>query len=197
MNRRDVFLAFAVLGASGATLAFTRGAPNAPTPQVSVQDSALIKVHAEIPELPLVNYVRMADEIAQGRITGVRTTHNEQGVVYTLATMEVDYALKGAPPASFDLRIVGGTDGGRHTVSKSSPKFEAGQRVLVFIESSMVGARLERGVLGLAQGAYVLKENEQGRPEVVGMHARGEDSLEAFAVRVMDAMDEAALQEKR
>jgi hypothetical protein len=79
--------------------------------------------------------VAEADTVVRGVVTSIRTEEfdSPQGRgVHTLVTLSVERALKGSPGESVTLTLLGGTVGKRTLKVVGMPRFEVGQRQIVF-----------------------------------------------------------------
>lgn len=83
---------------------------------------------------------------------------------YTLATV---LPMKGAMSSVQEVRIPGGAVGARGLFVPGMPRFEAGERVILFLEEE--GAHGWRVPVGLDRGAYSVQADAEGTNRVVPM----------------------------
>jgi hypothetical protein len=79
--------------------------------------------------------VKASDAVVKGTVKEVRSFWEETGrVIVTEAVIEVEEALVGRPEAQVVVRTWGGTVDGYTVEAHGFPKFQADQRVLLFLE---------------------------------------------------------------
>ncbi|MDP7115130.1 MAG: hypothetical protein QGH45_24360 [Myxococcota bacterium] len=101
--------------------------------------------------------IYVADRIVVGQVltTEARFTP-DGGAIVTTVELQVDQVLKGAPvDGVLDVRVLGGETGGFALHVEGAPRFDAGERTLLFLEDGVYGPE----VLGWAQGKLQLEWN--------------------------------------
>ncbi len=124
-----------------------------------------------------------ADQILIGEVVGMRAqVAVRRNSIHTFVTIEVDEFLKGERRGRrmVTLRILGGEAEGYRLVVPGSPRFELGERVLVFSEGA--AGRIP-GVLGLAAGKFSLDQDPRtGEPtlrrSLLGLTLRSRDGAD-------------------
>jgi hypothetical protein len=137
--------------------------------------SATVLVPASLNEL-----AHDATIIARGQVVAVdgRWT-DDRRTVETIVTLETESYLKGRFGQTLQFRVPGGTLGRFRNIVMGAPRFDVGQRVIVFL--GVNGPRVPY-ILGLNQGVYRVQVDDSGRavvtpppimPGVVGPVTRG------------------------
>jgi hypothetical protein len=83
--------------------------------------------------------VSQAQEIFQGVVTDVRSEWASTGAerhIVTYVTFRVEDRLKGNVGATYSIRLLGGTVNGQTMVVTDTPKFEVGDRDILFVENN-------------------------------------------------------------
>lgn len=83
--------------------------------------------------------VGQAEFVVRAEVHDVRceeSLRNGHAVIHTYVTIEVLRSLKGQAPAVMELRVLGGTVGGRTLHVPGVPRFVPGERCLLFIENN-------------------------------------------------------------
>lgn len=152
---------------------------------------ATVLVPADLGEL-----AHGAHAIARGRVVGVDAQWTAgRRTIETIVTLETERYLKGGLGATVRFRVPGGVVGRFNNVVVGAPRFEMGQRIIVFL-----GARgpTVPYVLGLNQGVFRLVAQADGAtvvlpppilpgvsgPVVRGTAARTPSTLAAFEAEV-------------
>ncbi len=108
---------------------------------------ATVLVPADLSEL-----ARDARVIARGAVVSVDAQWTEdRRTIETIVTLETETYLKGSLDHVLQFKVPGGTLGRLRNVVIGAPRFEVGQRVIVFLGAN--GPRLPF-LLGLSQGVY-------------------------------------------
>jgi hypothetical protein len=108
---------------------------------------ATVLIPADLSEL-----ARDARVIARGQVVAVDAQWTEdRRTVETIVTLVTETYLKGSLDPVLRFKVPGGTIGRVRNVVLGSPRFDVGQRVIVFLGAS--GPRLPY-LLGLSQGVY-------------------------------------------
>jgi len=139
---------------------------------------ATVLVPASLAELS-----RDARIIARGHVVSVdgRWT-DDRRTVETIVTLETEAYLKGQFGQTLQFRVPGGTLGRFRNIVMGAPRFEVGQRVVVFL--GVNGPQVPY-ILGLNQGVYRVEVDAAGQalvspppvmPGVIGPVIRGASS---------------------
>ena len=127
--------------------------------------------------------VSQAESVVEGRIVEVHSFWNaERTVILTEAVLEVEDAVVGAAPAYVNLRTFGGRVGNYTIEAHGFPTFEAGERMLVFLEPEQDGAQK---VLGYLQGQYRIRGEMAIPASSTGARVLRRDGTEAPAPKPM------------
>jgi len=102
--------------------------------------------------------------IARGQVVSVdgRWT-DDRRTVETIVTLETENYLKGRFGQTLQFRVPGGTLGRFRNIVMGAPRFDVGQRVIVFL--GVNGPRVPY-ILGLNQGVYRVVLDDSGRAVV-------------------------------
>lgn len=134
---------------------------------------------------------RTSDRIVVGGVTDVRASERD-GSVWTDVQIAVDQTLLGDETANLTARFWGGTlDDGTFLRIDGMPTFEAGDRVLLFLDD---GDGRASATIGLWQGAYTVTRRgfENARGETLTVSAGGqlvlgrEDGDAASVIRALE-----------
>ena len=108
--------------------------------------------------------VDRAETIFEGSVTDVRSEWTGEGAqrrIVSYVTFKVEDAVKGAPGATYTMRMLGGTVDGQTLEVSDSPKFKAGDRDIVFVENN--GTQFIP-LVGIMHGRFkVVQEKGTGR----------------------------------
>jgi hypothetical protein len=108
--------------------------------------------------------VSQAQEIFQGAVTDVRSEWAGAGAdrhIVTYITFRVEERFKGSAEASYTIRLLGGTVGEETMLVTDAPKFEVGDRDILFVENN--GSQFVP-LVGIAHGRFrVDREQATGR----------------------------------
>jgi hypothetical protein len=112
--------------------------------------------------------VNQAEVIFQGVVTDVRSEWAGTGAechIVTYVTFRVEDRLKGDVGTTYSIRLLGGTVNGQTMVVTDTPKFEAGDRDILFVENN--GSQFVP-LVGIAHGRFrVDREQVTGREVVM------------------------------
>jgi hypothetical protein len=146
---------------------------------LAVPARATVIVPADLPEL-----AHDARAIVRGQVVAVTAQWTEdRRTIETVVTLEPERYLKGELGELVHFRVPGGTMGRFQNIVMGAPRFQVGQRVIVFLGAS--GPRVPF-VLGLSQGVYRVALTSDGRemvapppvmPGVAGPVVRGAAAL--------------------
>ncbi len=107
--------------------------------------------------LELQDLVKKAHHIVTGKVRNSRTYwSNNRKLILTSYTLEVEEAIKGGPPRTFELTTIGGKIGDLELQVSGMPSFAKDENVVVFTESSGP----YEVVLGLGQGKFTVDNGE-------------------------------------
>lgn len=92
----------------------------------------------------------------------------EQGEIWTFTSFETVETLKGAAPAQFHVRLIGGRLGSLKSTVDGVPRFRPGEELILFLEPSPAGARAnDWTVVSWVQGTFrVGRDPASGRESV-------------------------------
>jgi hypothetical protein len=110
--------------------------------------------------------------VARVRCAGAESRW-ENGAIWTVTTFDVVETMKGSLPTQITVRLPGGRVGHLTTAVDGTPRFNAGEEAVVFLERSRAGGF---SVAGWVQGTFRI-----GRDPRTGHEAVTQDSS-AFAV---------------
>ena len=103
-----------------------------------------------------------AQAVVVGEVVEVRSFWHESGrIIVTDATVAVEQAVVGQSPALTTVRTFGGTVDGFTVEAHGFPKFELGQRLLLFLEPDGRAKEVRR-VLGYQEGMYRVVIDDSG-----------------------------------
>jgi hypothetical protein len=110
---------------------------------------ATVLIPADLGEL-----AREAGTIARGLIVAVEPRWlDDRRAIETVVTLQTEVYLKGSLGPVVQFRVPGGRMGRFRSITVGAPAFEAGQRVVVFLNGS--GPQLP-DIVGLSQGVFRL-----------------------------------------
>ena len=107
-----------------------------------------------VQDLGLDRALELSSDVVTGEVIHQEAYRTERGLIYTETLLRVDQSLKGSS-ASGDtivLRHLGGLVGELGMEVAGMPRFESGERLLLFLEPGRDPAT--RRATGLYQGAY-------------------------------------------
>jgi len=111
--------------------------------------------------------VQQAEVIFQGTVTNVRSVWEGEGAqrhIDTYVTFQVQESVKGNAGASYTIRMLGGTVGDETMEVTDTPKFNVGDRDILFVEHNN-----EQFVplVGIKHGRFHVQRDEQTGRDVV------------------------------
>lgn len=117
--------------------------------------------------------VQQAEVIFQGTVTNVRSVWEGEGAqrhIDTYVTFQVQESLKGNAGVSYTIRMLGGTVGDETMEVTDTPKFNVGDRDILFVEHNN-----EQFVplVGIKHGRFHVQRDEQTGRDVV-LNGEGE-----------------------
>jgi hypothetical protein len=114
--------------------------------------------------------VSRAEVIFQGSVTDVRSQWVGEGAqrhIVTYVTFKVEDAIKGAPGATYTMRMLGGTVDGQTMEVSDSPKFKKGDRDFLFVEHN---GQQFIPLVGIMHGRFRVEHEQNGR-EIVATNS--------------------------
>lgn len=153
---------------------------------------------------------RQADRVVAGEVVSIAGETGEDGLIYSTVTIQVERALPaGLEGSSYVFRMVGGEVGSRRLSISGFPRFEAGDRIVLFLNgetSTVFGPTvgLWQGVFYVEDGA-VLDNERRAVTEVRGDRllrgrrvGKGENvKRQGFDTVGLDAFIDAAAERRR
>jgi hypothetical protein len=107
--------------------------------------------------------VDQAEVIFQGEVTGVKSEWVGEGAqrhIMSYVSFKVEDALKGSPGKSYTIRMLGGTVDGESMGVSDAPKFQVGDRDILFVENN--GSQFVP-LVGIMHGRFHLRTNQTGQ----------------------------------
>src|SRR5437660_3226649 len=104
--------------------------------------------------------------IFQGSVTEVRSVWSGEGAqrhIDSYVTFTVEQSMKGTPGTSYTIRLLGGTVDGETMEVTDSPKFNVGDRDILFVEHN--GEQFVP-LVGIMHGRFRVQKDEAGRDAV-------------------------------
>jgi hypothetical protein len=111
-----------------------------------------------------------ADLVFVGKVAGSRSEWRSVGadqVIFTLVEFETQEVLKGNAGAKLTLQFLGGTVGNTTLEVADVPRFNVGDRVLLFVEGN--GAQF-CPLVGVFHGKFGVRKDEKSGRDIVVMH---------------------------
>ena len=111
--------------------------------------------------------VGQAEVIFQGTVTNVQSQWTGEGGdrhIVTYVTLKVEEAMKGDPGASYTVRMFGGTVDGTTMEVSDTPKFQVGDRDILFVEHN--GTQFVP-LVGIMHGRFHVKADAERGADVV------------------------------
>jgi hypothetical protein len=105
--------------------------------------------------------VGQAEMIFQGTVTEVHSVWSGEGAqrhIDSYVTFSVEESMKGAPGVSYTIRLLGGTVDGETMEVTDSPKFNVGDRDILFVEHN--GEQFVP-LVGIMHGRFRVQRDEQ------------------------------------
>ncbi len=107
-------------------------------------------------QLTLDELAIRADSILVGEVTDITAYQEENGNIYTLATISVEQTVKGQTRDKATLRTLGGELDGQVMWVEGTPGFQPGERVVVFLKKG--GGAFT--IIGGFQGKFIIDGND-------------------------------------
>ena len=105
--------------------------------------------------LSLAQMTNTAQAIVRARCVG-NTTGWDAGEIWTFSSFEAEEVWRGAPPARFTVRLLGGRVGNLTSNVSGVPRFQAGEDVVLFLEPT---ARGDFSVVSWEQGTFRIRHD--------------------------------------
>ena len=139
--------------------------PRPLTPAVFVLAGALVAgpgQAATLERLSMDEMIQKSTEIVRGRVMtlGVSTRGS---ILYTLARVEVMERWKGSQNGVIEVWIPGGRSGNLRQTFSGAPALAVGSEYVLFL---WAGASGNRQVIGFSQGAFDVKLDAKGNPQM-------------------------------
>lgn len=133
--------------------------------------AALSSVHATTVIPPTFDQlVQQAEVIFRGTVADVRSVWEGEGAqrhIDTYITFHIDDTLKGNPGGSYTIRVLGGTVGEDTMEVTCAPKFQVGDRQILFVEHN--GEQFVP-LVGIMHGQLRIERNQQTGREFIATH---------------------------
>jgi hypothetical protein len=113
--------------------------------------------------LSLDQLTAAADAVARVRCVGVASRW-EDGAIWTVTTFDVVETMKGDLPTQVTVRLPGGRVGHLTAAVDGTPRFNAGDEAVVFLERSRAGGF---SVAGWVQGTFRIARDSRSGHETV------------------------------
>ena len=114
--------------------------------------------------------VNQAEFIFQGTVTDVRSVWEGEGAqrhIDSYVTFQIDDALKGTLGGSYTIRVLGGTVGQDSMEVTCAPKFQVGERQILFVEHN--GQQFVP-LVGIMHGQLRIERDQQTGREFIATH---------------------------
>ncbi len=119
-----------------------------------------------VTKMSLRDLAKKSDAIVLARVEDETARYDSNKEIYTYITLKVLEPVKGPKAdAVITIRQLGGIVGDIASVVPGTPKFTRGEEVVVFLTKN--DAAGYPWVMGLQQGKYTVKSDENGRKQVV------------------------------
>jgi hypothetical protein len=131
--------------------------------------------------------VDQAEVIFQGEVTNVKSEWVGEGAqrhIMSYVSFKVEDALKGSPGQSYTIRMLGGTVDGETMGVSDAPKFQVGDREILFVEHN--GSQFIP-LVGIMHGRFHLRTNQAGQEIVT--NSEGESVKSVARLGKPDAME--------
>ena len=116
--------------------------------------------------------VAKAELIFTGKVVSTRSEWNGQGnerCIVTFVTFDVQGAHKGTPPSRLELRFLGGAMGDTSLEVAGMPKFQAGERSILFVEKDRT---LFCPLVGVYHGKLTIEQDPATGQDILLGHNR-------------------------
>lgn len=107
--------------------------------------------------------VDQAEVIFEGNVTDVRSQWVGEGAqrhIVSYVSFKVEDAVKGSPGQAYTIRMLGGTVDGESMVISDGPKFQVGDRDIIFVQNN--GSQFIP-LVGIMHGRFHVKRDLNGR----------------------------------
>jgi hypothetical protein len=124
-----------------------------------------------------------ADAIFQGSVTSVKSQWVGEGAqrhITTYVTFKVDQTIKGNVGETYTLRMLGGTVDGESMEVSDAPKFEVGNKDILFVQNN--GTQFVP-LVGIMHGRFRIRSDASGREVVTRNNGESVSDLARLGVR--------------
>jgi hypothetical protein len=107
--------------------------------------------------------VDQAEVIFEGNVTDVRSQWVGEGAqrhIVSYVSFKVEDAVKGSPGQTYTVRMLGGTVDGESMVISDAPRFQVGDRDIIFVQNN--GSQFIP-LVGIMHGRFHVKRDQNGR----------------------------------
>lgn len=125
---------------------------------------ATVMREASVPQL-----AHDAEVVARGRVAKTESRVSGDGMrLFTVVTLDVAEAWKGAPGKTVQIQVPGGSRNGIGQIVQGAPQFREGEDVVVFLRGPGARASTARApqvplrVVAMAQGKFEVARDEAG-----------------------------------
>lgn len=128
--------------------------------------------------------VDQADVIFQGEVTAVKSEWAGEGAqrhIISFVTFRIEDGLKGNAGQSYTIRMLGGTVGEESMGVTDAPKFEVGDRDLLFVQNN--GSQFIP-LVGIMYGRFHVKRDQTGHESVLTNQGEAVNGLGEFKAAV-------------
>jgi hypothetical protein len=132
-----------------------------------------------------------AEVIFQGKVTAVRsqwTGEGAQRVIVTFITFSVEDSMKGNPGQSYTIRMLGGTVDGETIEIADAPKFNVGDRDVLFVEHN--GSQFIP-LVGIMHGRFHVQRDQVGGESVTTNEGKVLTGLPEFKAAIRQKIERA------
>ena len=155
---------------------------------------AILATNARATTVVSPTFDQLVDEaelIFQGRVTGVRsqwTGEGAQRVIVTFITFSVEDNMKGNPGRSYTIRMLGGTVDGETIEIADAPKFNVGDRDILFVEHN--GSQFIP-LVGIMHGRFHVQRDRVGVESVTTNEGKALTGLPQFKAAIRQKIQRA------
>jgi hypothetical protein len=128
--------------------------------------------------------VDQAEVIFQGEVTAVKSQWVGEGAqrnIVSYVTFKIEDSLKGNPGQSYTIRMLGGTVGDESMGVTDAPKFEVGDRDVLFVQNN--GSQFIP-LVGIMHGRFHVQRDQAGRESVSTNEGEAVNGLAEFKAAI-------------
>ena len=132
--------------------------------------------------------VAQAELIFQGEVTAVKSQWVGEGAqrhIVSYVTFRIEDSLKGTPGQSYTIRMLGGTVGDESMGVTDAPKFDVGDRDLLFVQNN--GTQFIP-LVGIMYGRFHVQRDQTGHESVLTNQGEAVNGLGEFKAAVRAQM---------